>query len=85
MIEYPKKADGIEINEVDDGYVVFHPVLENVLYLNHTAALVLDICDGETKFDDMPKIVQEAFELEEPPVEDVKNCLGQLIEATLIS
>jgi len=43
----PHKAPDVDVHEVVDGFVVYHPSRNRVHYLNHTAAIVLELCTGE--------------------------------------
>ncbi len=49
----PTQAPNLEINEVADGLVVFDPIAQQVHYLNSTASVVFELCDGETPEDAM--------------------------------
>ena len=84
MNAYPKQADGIEINEVADGYVVYQPDRERVHYLNHTAAIVLQLCDGQVSADSMSHVLQEAYSLPDRPASEVAECLEKFLEEGLI-
>src|SRR5439155_6925151 len=44
--ERPVRVDDLEINFVGDGYVVYHPARDRMHSLNHTAAVVLELCTG---------------------------------------
>jgi Coenzyme PQQ synthesis protein D (PqqD) len=81
----PLRADDFEVTEADDGYVVYHPAQDRVHYLNHTAALVLEFCTGENETTEIVQIIQDAYELPEPPDKEIRECLGQLREEGLIS
>ena len=85
MARFPKKTDDIEVNEVDDGYVVYHRDRDRVHYLNHTAALVLEFCTGENDADEMPGFLKQAYELEAAPVDEVEECLTKLYEEGLVT
>ena len=78
MSAFPKQAAGLEINDVADGYIVYQVERDRVHYLNQTGALVLELCSGKTAAEDMPKLVQDAYELSEPPVAEVQECLDKL-------
>lgn len=80
----PRRVDGVEVNEVTDGYVVYDPRVDKVHYLNHTAALVLECCTGENTTDEIVRVLQSAFELAEPPVRETQECLDQLRDAGLV-
>jgi len=81
----PKAASGVETNEVADGYIVYQPEIDRVHYLNHTAAILLELCNGKNQVCDMPELLRLAFDLSSPPVEEVRECLDQLIREGLIS
>jgi hypothetical protein len=84
MEKYPKQVAGIEINKVADGYVVYHPDRERVHYLNHTAAIVLELCDGQNAVESMPHIIQDAYQLLAPPETAVAECLKKFFDEELI-
>lgn len=81
----PRRADGLEVNEVADGFVVYQPSRDRVHYLNHTAALVLELCTGENARADIDRAVQAAYDLPEPPVAELDACFTQLVEEELVS
>jgi hypothetical protein len=85
MVSFPRKIDDIEINEVDDGYVVYHRDRDRVHYLNHTAALVLEFCTGENDAEAIPDILKRAYELETEPIGEVEECLTKLYEEGLVT
>ena len=81
---YPRLADGIEINRVADGYIVYHPGRDRVHYLNHTAVLVLELCTGDVQARELPGLLQTAYSLPGPPTEDVAQCLSMLVDEELV-
>jgi hypothetical protein len=80
----PVKVLDIEINEVSDGYIVYQPGRDRVHYLNQTAAVVLELCNGRNTEDDLPELLRLAWDLAEPPVEEVTECLESLRKEGLI-
>ena len=84
MNEFPKIADGIEINEVEDGYVIYQSEKDKVHYLNKTAVLVLEACTGKNSAADIVTIVKEAYSLPEAPEKGVADCLNTLIQEGLV-
>jgi Coenzyme PQQ synthesis protein D (PqqD) len=81
---YPRTADGVETNEVADGYIVYQPERGRVHYLNHTAAILLALCNGKSAVTEFPDLVQEAFGLSTLPTADIRECLEQLLAEGLI-
>ena len=84
MSEYPKITEGIDINEVEDGYVIYQSEKDKVHYLNKTAVLVLEACTGKNSEADIRTIVREAYELPEDPVKEVSDCLNTLMQEGLV-
>ena len=81
----PVRAEGIEIHEVVDGFVVYDPTRDKVHYLNHTAAVVLQLCDGNNGAHEISGFIQKAYDLSEPPIEEVRECLGLLVSEGLVA
>ncbi len=82
---HPKATDGLEINAVADGYVVHQPDRERVHYLNHTAAIVLELCTGKNSAADLPELMRLAYNLPAAPGKEVEECLRTLQEEGLIA
>jgi hypothetical protein len=80
----PRRAAGVELSEVTDGYVVYQPAHDRVHYLNPTAALLLEICDGSLAASDLPPFLSAAFRLDAPPRDEVAACLTQLLAEGLL-
>ncbi len=74
----PVRTDGLEINEVADGLVVYQAAPERVHYLNNTAAVVFELCDGDHTTADIVDAVGELFSLNEAPTAEVEACLVEL-------
>ena len=85
LTERPKRVDGLEINEVADGYVIHDKADERVQYLNHTAALVLEYCNGELTVSEIADLLKLAYQLNEPPIKEVSDCLSKFRSEGLIS
>jgi PqqD family protein of HPr-rel-A system len=87
MTDCPVRSGGIEINPVDDGYVVYDADHDLVHYLNHTAAFVLELCTGQNAAAEIADTVQAAYE---PGDSDgsigelVGQCIEQLREQGLV-
>ena len=84
MNEQPIIAEGININKVEDGYVIYQSEKDKVHYLNKTAVLVLEACTGGNSVTDIGSIVKEAYGLPEVPEKEVSDCLETLFQEGLI-
>jgi hypothetical protein len=80
----PRTAEGIEVSEVTDGYVIYDPKRDRVHYLNQTAVLILELCNGQVTAGALPALIQSAYDLPEPPEQEVAQCLQTLFEEGLV-
>jgi hypothetical protein len=81
----PATAGGLEVSEAIDGLLVYQPVRNRLHRLNTTAAVVFDLCTGERTVAEVVALVQEAFQLDAPPVAEVEQCLAHLRSEGLLS
>ena len=82
--DYPKRRGGLEAHLVDDQFVIFEAGADRVHYLNATAALILEFCDGTRSVSEIVTLVGEAYSLPDAPVEQVHVGLESLIAEGLI-
>jgi hypothetical protein len=81
---HPETAEGLDVNEAEDGLVIYDVATDTVHHLNKTAAVIFGLCDGTR---DMAAIADELavlFDLEEPPLGETRTCLAELAEKRLI-
>jgi len=79
-----ERASGIEIRAAPDGIVVYNPGRDRLHYLNPTAALLLESCDGTLAAAELPALLAAAFDLPAPPTGEVENCLTTLLDQGLL-
>ncbi len=84
LVERPRHGDGLEVNDVADGVVVYQPDRDRVHFLNATAALVFELCTGANSREEIVEAVRVAFDLAEAPTSDVEMCFAQLRQEGLI-
>jgi hypothetical protein len=80
----PIQAEGIEVNKVADGYIIYHPERDRVHYLNHTAVLVLELCTGNVPAREIPELLLASYDLPEPPTDEVAQCLSRFYAEGLV-
>ncbi len=80
----PTRTEGLEINVVDDGFVVYQPSHDRVHYLNHTAAFVLELCNGRNRESELAELMRRAYDLPTAPTEEIAACLQTLRKQELI-
>jgi hypothetical protein len=78
MHDRPKKSDDLEVDEVEDGFVVYQPDRERVHYLNPTANLILELCDGTLTAAQIAELIAQTFDLAVPPSQEVDEALAKL-------
>ena len=80
----PKQIEGFEVNQLADGYIIYEANHDRVHYLNHTAVLVLEMCNGRVMAGEIPALLKVAYDLAEPPTAEVAECLAKLRDEGLI-
>ncbi|CAN5905084.1 hypothetical protein BH20PSE1_BH20PSE1_22880 [soil metagenome] len=84
MTDYPTRIDGLEINPVEDGFVIYKPERDRVHYLNHTAVLVLEFCNGRNSAADIVDLMKKAYSLAETPEAEIREILAKMEDEGLI-
>lgn len=84
MSEIMTRAPNLDVHEVPDGYIVYHGTRDNVCYLNKTAAIVFEFCDGKRDIDDIVARVERIFDLGVSAHDEIRACIGSLIKEGLI-
>lgn len=79
-----KAADGLEVNELPDGYVIYEQATDRVHYLNRTAVLVFELCNGSTRAADIPELLRTIYDLPAAPTAEVEQCIAQLLDEGLL-
>jgi hypothetical protein len=85
MGSHPRRARDLEVQEVDDGFMIHQPERDRVHYLNHTAVLVLELCTGENSPARIAELVGTAYGLAEVPETDVAAVLEKLRDEGLVA
>jgi coenzyme PQQ synthesis protein D (PqqD) len=82
--QHPRRVDGLEINPVEDGFMIYQPETDRVHYLNHTAVLILEMSNGRNTPAQIATLLQHAYGLSEPPEEEVNETLVKMTDEGLI-
>lgn len=85
MNGYPEQYAGLRIFEADDGYVVYHRERDRVHFLNHTAVLLLELCNGKHSVPEMIAVLAKAYGLEAPPDKEVSEIITSFEKEGLIT
>ena len=76
------RAAGLDVNEVPDGYIIYQTASDRVHYLNNTAAIVFELCDGARDADDIVSRVKKMFE--GAAEGEVEACIQTLLKEGLV-
>jgi hypothetical protein len=79
------QADGLEITHAPDGWVIYHHETDLAHFLNPTAALVFELCNGRHTVAEMADIVSAAYDLSAPATDDVRTCVSRLVDVGLVT
>jgi len=83
-MEVLARADGLDVNEVPDGYVIYHIASDRVHYLNKTAAIVFELCNG-SEANDIVARVGQMFSLDDETANEViEACIQSLLKEGLV-
>ena len=80
----PLRVADLDVHEVEDGYVVYDEPNDRVHYVNATAVLVLELCNGERTSGQIAELVKKAFGLDNAPLAEVDDCLTTLETERLV-
>ncbi len=78
------RVDGLEVNRMPDGYVVYHAEQDKVHYLNPSASMIFELCGETTTFAAITEYLQETYALSAPPASEVRACLEELTAEGII-
>jgi hypothetical protein len=78
------QASNLEVHEVPDGYIVYQKVRDRVHYLNKTAALIFEFCDGTHQPQDVVKQVVKIYALDPSAHDEIRAALDSLVEEGLV-
>lgn len=82
---FMQQVPGLDVNEVQDGYVVYQPEQDRVHYLNPTASVIFEFCDGLQSDNEIIASVATAFELPAERHAEIRACLSNLQAEGLIA
>lgn len=57
----PRPARDYRVEEMDGELLLYHPQSTATVYMNHTAALVWQLCDGRRDVAEIVEILAESF------------------------
>jgi hypothetical protein len=76
---------GCETTFTADGVVIYQAAKEKIHHLNPTAAIVYRLCGEKFPVEQIIEKLQTTFALPEPPSDEVRQCIEQLLAEGLIA
>ena len=80
----PKRVSTLEIDAIEGGFSVYQAEKNRVHFLNHTALLILELCNGRNSAERIAELIQDAFGLAERPDSEVREILAQMAIEALV-
>jgi hypothetical protein len=78
------QAAGLEVTHMPDGWVIYQEKTDRVHFLNPTAALVFELCNGRHTSKEMATILHDAYQLTAPAADEVESCISNLLAEGLV-
>jgi len=78
------QASNLEVHDLPDGYIVYQTERDLVHYLNGTAAIIFEFCDGQREPEDIIARVAKAFELGPSAHDEIRAGLESLVKQGLV-
>jgi len=72
----PRVREEVTVCGIEGEAVVYDPDGSELHYLNHSAALVLDLCDGEATMKEMATAIADVYE---EPIADVEKQVRSVV------
>jgi Coenzyme PQQ synthesis protein D (PqqD) len=82
--QHPRHVDGLDINPVEDGFMIYLPGADRVHYLNHTAVLILELSNGGNTPARIATLLKNAYGLPRAPEHEVTETLRKMADEGLI-
>ncbi len=70
--------DGLDISPAEDGYIIYQAELDRVHFMNATAVLILELCNGKNSEEEIVDLIREGCGLEENPADAVRETLAKM-------
>lgn len=76
----PRANTEFSLEEIDDELLLYHPAKTKAVYLNETAALVWQLCDGQRSVGEIVSLLEENYPESDTIGTDVQQTLQQLAD-----
>ncbi len=74
----PQHVDGLDISPAEDGFIIYQPEFDRVHFMNATAVLILELCNGKNSEQEIVELIKEECAVGENPAQAVKDTLAKM-------
>lgn len=79
------RISGLDVNETEDGLIVFNPATDSVHHLNYTAGVLFELCQGTHSAAELATLMADFYTLDAAPAEETETGLQQLVSEGLLT
>ena len=77
----PIRNESCHMEELDDEVLLYNPTNNKTLYINKSASVIWQLCNGEQAVEDIIKMIQEAYPSDDDGLrQDILDTLNSLAE-----
>ena len=77
----PRRNDDCRMEELDDEILLYHPGNNKTLYVNKSASIIWQLCNGEHSVEEIIQLLNDAYPGDQDALkQDVLDTLGRLSE-----
>jgi len=82
----PLRDQDFRLEKMDNELLLFNPKTTKVVYLNETASLIWQLCDGQRSVVELISLLADSFPEAEPSIRnDVEETINQFMSEGVIS
>ena len=83
-VKRPMRREGIRAETIDGETVLYDPLRGHAVYLNETASLIWQLCDGSRTADEMATALQRELPGKPQVGEDMRETIARFAAAGLL-
>lgn len=86
LTKIPCRGSGYVVEQFDDELLLYHSGRTSVVYLNHTAHMIWQLCDSRRSGTDIIALLTAAFPSDRDAItQDVANAIARLVNLGVIA
>ena len=64
--------------------MIYQTGRDRVHFLNPTAVIVYELCDGTNTVEQIGRFMQDSYSLPAPPLEEIKSCIDNFLKEEIV-